>query len=292
MKGAPECFPCSLNQVLKLMRVAGADDETILRAIKDSWEAIKAFGLEKSPAYVATVAIRKAKRYFPVDDPYRGLKSQHNELAADMLERIKPILDSSPDPLKAALIVMASGNIIDLGVHHEFDLEGTLRRNLEEGFARDDYEYFRDRLDRASSLLLIADNAGEIVFDLHFLKSLSPGLDRYIAVKEGPILNDVTISEMSGFDTGDVKVVSTGSDGLGVIFDEVSEDFMKLFEEADIVIAKGHANFETLDEAEREIFLLFQVKCQVVARRTGTPVGRAVFLSNRSLARQEGGHHA
>ena len=284
MKGAPECFPCSLNQVLKLMRVAGADDETILRAIKDSWEAIKAFGLEKSPAYVATVAIRKAKRYFPVDDPYRELKSQHNELAADMLERIKPILDSSPDPLKAALIVMASGNIIDLGVHHEFDLEGTLRRNLEEGFARDDYEYFRDRLDRASSLLLIADNAGEIIFDLHFLKSLSPGLDRYIAVKEGPILNDVTISEMSGFDTGDVKVVSTGSDGLGVIFDEVNE--------ADIVIAKGHANFETLDEAEREIFLLLQVKCQVVARRTGTPVGRAVFLSNRSLARQEGGHHA
>ncbi len=277
MKGAPECFPCSLNQVLKLMRVAGADDETILRAIKDSWEAIKAFGLEKSPAYVATVAIRKAKRYFPVDDPYRGLKSQHNELAADMLERIKPILDSSPDPLKAALIVMASGNIIDLGVHHEFDLEGTLRRNLEEGFARNDYEYFRDRLDRASSLLLIADNAGEIVFDLHFLKSLSPGLDRYIAVKEGPILNDVTISEMSGFDTGDVKAVSTGSDGLGVIFDEVSEDFMKLFEEADIVIAKGHANFESLVDGRRDAFLILKAKCPVVAEKLGVEVGDLVF---------------
>ncbi len=284
MKSAPECFPCSLFQVLKLLRVAGVDEETALRAIKDSWEEIKQFGLEKSPAFVATKSIRKAKPYFPVIDPYQELKKQHNQLALNMFQEIKHLIYETDDPLKSLLIMMASGNIIDLGVHLDFDLEGTLKKNLEVGFAKDEYELFRRRLKDARSILLIADNAGEVVFDIYFLKYLSDDLKKYLAVKEGPVLNDVTVEDIKFLDTRGIEVISTGADSLGVIFDEVSKEFLEIFNSADIVIAKGHANFETLDEAEREVFLLLQVKCQVVANRTGTPVGRAVFITNHSLS--------
>jgi uncharacterized protein with ATP-grasp and redox domains len=233
---------------------------------------------------VANICIREAQKHFRTEDPYRRAKEEQNELALRALCELKDSVLEADDPLKTALIMSASGNIIDLGTQDTFDFHGTFERNRERGFALDDSSPFRDRMESAETLLLVADNCGEVVFDIFLLKLLPARLSKVLAVKSGPTLNDVTIEDIRGLDTEGIRVVETGSDGLGVIFDEISEEFKELFDSADVVLAKGHANFETLDWIDREVFLLLQVKCDVVARRLGAEVGDTVFVSNRTLA--------
>jgi uncharacterized protein with ATP-grasp and redox domains len=98
-------------------------------------------------------------------------------------------------------------------------------------------------------------------------------------VKGGPILNDVTMKDAqdSGLDTLG-KLVSTGSDCLGISRDSCSAEFLELLDGVDIVVAKGHANFETLDQWGRDIFFLLKAKCEVVARELGVDVGDTVFV--------------
>lgn len=279
MKAGPECFPCALNQVLRLMRAAHADDEIILGAIKDAWEYIKGLDLNYSPAYIATRSIRTGSNYFPVKDPYFEFKQEHNRIALKVLEQVKEEVESSEDPLKHRLILMASGNIIDLGTQDKFDLIETLENNFNRGFGIDHYDIFHEKLKSTRKFLLIADNAGEVVFDIYFLKNLDVE-EKTLAVKSGPILNDVTKYDLEGLDVDGIKVIETGSDALGIDFRETSDEFMEEFNSADIVLAKGHANFETLDDAPREIFLLLQVKCGVVGRILGKPVGTPIFALN------------
>ncbi len=279
MKAGPECFPCALNQVLRLMRAVKMDDETILDAIKEAWEYIKGLDLNYSPAYIATRSIRTGSKYFPVEDPYLDFKREHNEIALRVLEEVKERVEGAEDPLKFRLILMASGNIIDLGTQDRFDLVKTLEANFNAGFGIDHYEIFKDKLRDTKKFMLIADNAGEVVFDIYFLKKLDVE-DRILVVKSGPVLNDVTRYDLEGLDTSGIRVIETGSNALGVDFRETSEEFMEEFNSSDIVLAKGHANFETLDDAPREVFLLLQIKCQVVSRRLGKPVGTPVFALN------------
>jgi len=279
VKAGPECFPCALNQVLRLMRAAHVDDEIILDAIKDAWEYIKGLDLNYSPAYIATRSIRTGSNYFPVKDPYLEFKREHNKIALRVLEQIKDEIESSDDPLKHRLILMASGNIIDLGTQDKFDLIETLESNFSRGFGIDHYDIFIEKLKNTKKFLLIADNAGEVVFDIYFLKKLDVE-EKILAVKSGPVLNDVTKYDLEDLDIEGIRVVETGSDALGVDFRETSKEFMEEFNSADIVLAKGHANFETLDDAQREIFLLLQIKCGVVGGRLGKPVGTPIFALN------------
>ena len=265
------------------MKMDGVSPEITLHAIKKAFERIKNYDLSHSPAFLATQCIREASRYFATDDPYRQAKKEQNELALQALDELKDMVLSSDDVVKSALLMSASGNIIDLGTQDTFDFHGTFRKNQAKGFVIDDYPLFREKLKEAKSLLLVADNCGEVVFDLFFLNILPKTIKKYIGVKSGPVLNDATVEDLKGLDVGGVQIVETGSDALGVLFDEVSEEFRTIFDSTDIVIAKGHANFETLDQVDREVFLLLQVKCSVVGKRLDAEVGDTVFVMNHNL---------
>ena len=258
-------------------------DEQAVEALQAAARELLSCDLSCSPAYLSNRCLRAASRYFRTKDPFEKAKREHNRLALRLLGQVEPWVRSSPDPVKAALLLMASGNIIDLGTQESFDLEGTFRRNQEAGFKVDHYHLLRGKLRSAASVLVLADNAGEVVFDAFFLQLLPGNLEKWLAVKSGPILNDVTRRDLEGIDLSGINVVETGSDGLGVMFEELSEPFRRLFEEADVVVSKGHANFETLDDAQREVFLLLQVKCEVVARRLGASVGDTILVLNRLL---------
>jgi uncharacterized protein with ATP-grasp and redox domains len=283
MRAHPDCFPCSLNQVLRLLKMDGVGPDETLRALKDAFERIKKHDLSRSPAHIANLCIREAAKYFRSRDPYEDAKREQNALGLRALDKLRDFVLSTDDPLRTALLMSASGNIIDLGTQETFDFHGTFGRNLGRGFALDDLPLFLDRLERAETVLLIADNCGEVVFDIFLLKHLPKRLTTTLALKSGPTLNDATLADVEGLDTSQLRVVETGSDGLGVMFDEISDDFRGLFDTSDVVIAKGHANFETLDNVDREVFLLLQVKCSVVANRLGARVGDTVFVSNRTL---------
>ncbi len=121
----------------------------------------------------------------------------------------------------------------------------------------------------------MADNAGETVFDRVFIEALP--IPVVYVVKEGPIVNDVTMQDAidAGLDTC-ATLCRNGSQGTGTPLSMCSESFRTQFRQAQLVIAKGQANFETLSDAGTHVFCLLQVKCPMIGLDLGVPVGSII----------------
>jgi uncharacterized protein with ATP-grasp and redox domains len=176
------------------------------------------------------------------------------------------------------LLASCLGNVIDLGAQDSFDLEAELSAAEERGFAISDLEEFKSVLSASRRLLFLADNSGEIVFDKLLLSALPNTLAKTVVVKSGPIINDATVDDALcvGLDRL-AKIITTGGSDLGVDLATCSEELHRELETADIIVAKGHANFETLNEESKGIFFLLKAKCDVVARELGVETGSLVF---------------
>ena len=135
---------------------------------------------------------------------------------------------------------------------------------------------FAAEVEAAENILYLTDNAGEIVFDRLLIARLPPGRTT-VAVRGAPVINDATMAdaETAGL-TRLVPVIDNGSDAPGTVLADCSEAFRRRFAAADLVIAKGQGNFETLREANHRIYFLLRVKCPVIARDIGCPIGRMV----------------
>ncbi len=140
-----------------------------------------------------------------------------------------------------------------------------------------DIEQFEDRLKHAKTLLIIGDNAGETVFDRVLAEDFSH-LDITYAVRSEPVINDATVEDAraSGLDRC-AGIISTGCNIPGLILEECSEEFLNIFNNADIVISKGQGNFETLSAQKREMFFLLKAKCPVVSKDLGVDINDYVF---------------
>ena len=130
--------------------------------------------------------------------------------------------------------------------------------------------------------MYLCDNSGEIAFDTFFVEKLKEHTEVVASVKSGPVINDATMADAE--EVGLTKlcpVIETGSDAVGVDWSGTSDEFKETFRNADIILAKGQGNFETLDENSEEIFFILKIKCPVVAHALDVGEGASVFLRNR-----------
>ena len=132
----------------------------------------------------------------------------------------------------------------------------------------------------AQSILYLADNAGEIAFDRLLVEQI-PTERVTVAVRGHPVINDATLHDAQavGLDRI-VEVVENGSDAPGTILKDCSADFRRRFAEADLIIAKGQGNFESLYDAPGNLLFLFKVKCSVVAGHVRQPIGMQVLIQS------------
>jgi uncharacterized protein with ATP-grasp and redox domains len=161
----------------------------------------------------------------------------------------------------------------------EFDIPGhtftssSLAKNLRE-VAKDlyinDIDKSYELAKKANTILFLADNAGEIIFDTLLVEQLkNMGLNITYVVKGGPILNDATLEdvEYSGMDKLADNILTTGTDAVGLLKKEVSSEFLKAYDEAELIFAKGMGYAETLTECKltKPHFLMLRTKCVPVA---------------------------
>lgn len=278
MKSDLACLPCAIAQGLRAARVATSDPLLLSNAISEVLEVATRFDLEDSPAANATSAVKAVSRAIQNSDPYRDTKREQNRLALKLYQFTKKAVEESADRIETALLVSCFGNVIDLGAQDSFDLEEELKTLFEKGFARSDVEEFKNKLETAESILLIADNSGEIVFDKVLLEELPSMMRKTIAVKSGPIINDATVEDALEVGLDRVaRIITTGSDDLGVNQDRCSQEFLSELNKAHLILAKGHANFETLNEMRKGRFFLLKAKCDVVSSELGVETGSLVF---------------
>jgi uncharacterized protein with ATP-grasp and redox domains len=275
-----DCYPCFLRQALEAARMAGADEWQQRHVLDRVLELLRQADASHTPPEIGDQVHRIVRQETGAVDPYRAAKARSTREALALYPSLKALLSRAVDPLDVAIRLSIAGNIIDFGPAPQYDLWDVVERVLGQPYAIDDGAAFRDELACASEVLYLADNAGETVFDRLFIETLgdTSSLPVVYAVKGGPVLNDATVEDARAAGLNRVaQVIDTGVNAPGTILDRCSAAFRQVYDSADLIVAKGQANYETLSGEEKGIFFLLQLKCPVIARDVGAPVGGIVL---------------
>lgn len=298
MKTYLDCIPCILRQSLEAARMVSTDPDMHEKILRNAMQWAGEMDLNQSPPAMAQRFHRHLRGMTGVDDPYRQAKDQLNRLALELVRPFQARVKADSDPLQMAARLAIAGNIMDMGVIGNLT-EAEVRQTMEQALRAPffgELDQFRQAVADAKSILYLADNAGEIVFDRLLIEQLP--IERVtLAVRGAPIINDVTLidAQTVGLDQM-VKVIDNGSDAPGTILSDCSPEFRRRFAAADLIISKGQGNFETLSGEAGNIFFLFKVKCPMVARLVGQPVGMQMLVQSSAawneLAQKEVGVNA
>ena len=283
MRVSLACIPCIMKQAYNTAIRATDDEEAIRRILNLTAEYITTLDLSQSPADASNFVYHITSKIAENPDPYLEDKKKYNDLCLSMLPDLRKRIDESEDPLYTAVKISVLGNFIDLGIGHAFDLARDLERILDIPFAIDDYsDFVRLLASGRKNILYLGDNAGEIVFDRLLIEQLIPHHDITFVVKKSPIINDATREDAEYVGMTDiVPVIDTGSNDIGVGWSKVSEEFVRRYKSADLIIAKGHGNYETMEGKRGIIFFILKAKCAYVAKTLGVSLGDCVFRMSR-----------
>lgn len=271
-----ECIPCFFKQALFAARAATKDERKAKQVLDRVARLVPRIPLESSPPETARFIYGAVREVTGAADPFKTYKERSIENALSLYDELKSIVDSSEDPLRTAVKVAIAGNGIDVGANPDFDLKREMRNLFEKNLSVDHYESFKYRLENARTILYLADNAGETVFDRILIETMKKGT--VYAVRDIPIINDATMEDARDSGIGKVaRIVSSGCDAPGTILKRCSQEFLGLFARADLIVSKGQGNFESLSGEEAPIFFLLQVKCPVIARDLGTGIGSFIL---------------
>lgn len=284
MKTSLDCIPCFIRQALDAARLTTADITVHERIVRDVLRWTSEMNLEQPPPLLGQHIHRRLRELTGVEDPYRTVKSHHNGMALNLISELEAEIGAASDPLMMAVRLAIAGNVIDMGVNGNFtetDLQRSIEQALAEPFAGDE-SGFRQAVAKARNILYLADNAGEIAFDRLLIEQLSPARVT-LAVRGAPVINDATRVDALFLKLDEiVEVIDNGSDAPGTVLADCSPEFQRRFIEADLVLAKGQGNFETLSDENRPLYFLFKAKCPVIAAHIGLPVGTHVLAPSRS----------
>ena len=280
MKTYFDCIPCFVRQTLDAARLVTNDEKVHEQVLRKVLKLASEMDMNMTPPAMAQKIHRIIRKMTKTVDPYKKEKQKFNEFALKLLPKFQKLIAESKKPLEIAVRLAIAGNIIDLGVKCSIKLDQTekiINQALTDEFDLTDFDDFKRQITEAKKILYLADNAGEIVFDRLLIEQINP--KRITLVVRGmPIINDATIEDAK--ETGLTELVETidnGDDAPGTILKSCSCNMKKRFDEADLVIAKGQGNFETLSDVEKKLFFILKAKCPVVAQRLNCKIGALVL---------------
>jgi uncharacterized protein with ATP-grasp and redox domains len=268
LKVEAECASCLLSRGMAETYMATTNPALRFRAMS---ELIKLLNREfKSTAVAADLGTKRDRLIRELtgnSDPYKRSKKLSNEKAKELIPYAHKLVEegyNQQDRFKKACLCAIVGNIMEFDIPgHNFTLKD-LRQTV-----------------KAGKVLYLADNAGEIVFDTLLVEQLkNMGLHVTYVVKSAPVINDATMEdvEFSGMDKLADEVITTGADAVGLQLKLVSPEFLKVYNAAPLVFAKGMGYAETLTEykLKKPHFLMFRTKCTPVANYFCAPRGKNI----------------
>lgn len=290
MKLNPFCMCCALNkQEQKIRHYPDMEKKTeYMKKVM----ALMANTEEKDCAPSLSVDIQKLYSSFwncPMED-FTEIKKEFNQLMLNMEVSIEDKIRKSNDPLEKALLYARIGNYIDFAALSNVD-QSTVITLLDEKSSEvlDEKEYknFLHDLSSAKKLVYLTDNCGEVVLDkmaVKILKEQYPNLDITVIVRGYPVVNDATMEDAEEIGLTDlVNVIGNGSNVGGTWIPGISSESRELLYNADLIIAKGQGNFETLNDCGLNIYYLFLCKCDLFQRRFHAENLQGMFLNERRL---------
>lgn len=230
--------------------------------------------LELSPPEYLAVFTELYERHFGAQTAFDPLKKHFNELMLTKEPEIRKRIEASEDPVATAIQAAQAGNYIDYIALGEVDgdqLEQLLFQNGEKGLKPEVYDSFQTDLRSADSLVYITDNCGEIVVDkvlIQELKKSYPQIDVTVIVRGACVANDASMEDAVQVGLHDeAKVIGNGTRIAGTSLNRISREAKEIIDGADLIIAKGQGNYETLSGCGLNVYYMFLCKCDYFVKR-------------------------
>ncbi|MFH1459408.1 MAG: ARMT1-like domain-containing protein [Candidatus Omnitrophota bacterium] len=298
MKIYLDCIPCFFRQAIEMARMAGLNEKKQKKVIDALAGTLPKLSLSVSPPEVARMVNKILKKNTRTPDLYAQIKQKSNDVGLRIYDKLKKKVACSKIKLLTAVEIAIIGNIIDYGAKNHLEVDKELDKLLyeEEQIIKKEnknifgFRKFAYQLQRAKTILYLADNAGETVFDRVLIEEIKRGDETkeiIYAVKEKPVINDALIKDalVCGIDKT-AEVISSGSDAPGTVLRLCSKKFLKIYNNADMIISKGQGNFEALSNSKRPVFFMFIAKCAVIAKKVNSNIGDIVLLYHHSKSRK------
>ena len=285
----PGCISCLIKSRLEDFPEDTPREKQILymqRVLKEISEAPKCVS---APVIVRTIN-EIQKDMFGYNKDFTHVKAYFNELMLGKVPAIQQKLEESADSLKLAIQYAMTGNYIDFGAMEKVD-ENELQRFLDDSHNNfvnaTEYEALKNDISNAKEIVYLTDNCGEIVMDkvlVQEIQKANPDANITVIVRGMPVLNDATMEDAVQVGlTEMVNVIGNGSEIAGTSLEEISQEAKNKMAQADVILAKGQGNFETLQMCGLNIYYIFMCKCEMFAKRFQVPRFSGMLLNDKNV---------
>ena len=289
MKVTLDCAHCLLERAVNQIRLATDDPELQMEVVAAMLKFLgENYSEESIPSHIGTDRDLLVQR-MTGKDPYEELKRLSNSMALSIFSELQELVDESESDesrFRKASLIAAAANAIEFDVSgRDFSLEELrdILGRVESDLVIDQVDDFRKFCENAQDILYLMDNAGEIVLDMILLKEIKRiGPKVTAVVKAGPVLNDATMIDANEIELSSCAndVIDTGAAAIGVDPERSPKEFLDRLYKADLIIAKGMGNFESLTEMTlpSPVVHILRTKCVPVAQHIGVERNRNVVL--------------
>lgn len=285
----PECVKCLLSKQLeKCPEDAPLDKKVeyiqkVLRIVADAPKSTSAPVLVRRMYDLQT-------EMFGIYADYAEIKSKFNRLMLKLEEKLWNHIWAAKDPLEQAIQYAMIGNYIDFAALKNVDestLLGFLDKAAEEKVSREELKSLKEDLLIGKELVYLLDNCGEIVTDkllMRLIKESYPQIHITAMVRGKEVMNDVTRDDAKEVELEKVATIAdSGSNIAGISLADISFEAKEIIDSADIIIAKGQGNFETLHQCRKNIYYIFMCKCTMFTKRFSLPQFSGVLVNERNI---------
>lgn len=287
MKTTQRCLTCIYDQSKRVCELLHVSDEKAQIIDSVARDMIARFDMHQTPPHNAAPLYEGMADILGVEDLYADFKKESSQKAKAFIPLCQEHLERAEDVFQVATKTAVAGNVIDLASVMQYDLEEELEKIYHTSFAIDDVKALEEKLSHTQTLVYLADNAGEEIFDklyIQTIQKLYPNIRVYYFVRGRPIINDLTCKDALASRMDDVAtIVDSGVPTPGLALELMAEEARGIFNKAECIIAKGMGNYECLGETQGlPLFFLFKVKCSVVADAVGANLGDIICKSSMS----------
>lgn len=286
MKIHDKCLPCMVNQVIKVANITGVNNKEEL--LKEVFTYLSKMDFEATTPEIIGEIFGMIKEHTNNQDPYKETRNYYNTLFSKLLPEFERKIEQDENSFQLAVRYAIVGNIIDFNPIHNTLLEDIFdyfekMEQLE--LAIDDSKELAEDILNSKTLLYLGDNCGEICMDkilLKKIKELNPNVKIFFGVRGKPVVNDSIAEDAYAVGIDEyAEVIDNGDGSLGTVLKRTSREFKEVYKKADVVIAKGQANYECLSEEKKKIYFLLMTKCDVIANDIGAPEKKMICMKNK-----------
>lgn len=287
MKMHDKCLPCVVNQVIKVANITGMDTKAKEELLREVFAYLSKMDFEITTPEIIGEVFGVIKKHANNPDPYKETRNHYNTLFLRLLPEFEGKMEQADNAFQLAVRYAIVGNIIDFNPIHNTLLEDIYdcfdkMEQLE--LAIDDSRMLMEDILGAKVLLYLGDNCGEICMDKLLLKKIkeqNPYVRLLFGVRGEPVVNDSIAEDAYAVGIDEyAEIIDNGDGSLGTVLKRTSTEFKDAYRQADVIIAKGQANYECLSEENKNIYFLLMTKCDVIAKDINVEENKMICMKN------------